>query len=84
MSDIHITILNLADLFFEQQKRYAAIFYQLQARLPQDPRFREEFSRLFRARPIKGLAHKSPTHFREAVIPQAARITLPIQPGSFI
>jgi len=45
--DIHITILNLADLFFEEQKRYAAIFYQLQARLPQDLRFREEFSRFF-------------------------------------
>jgi len=45
--DIHTTILDLADLFFEQQKRYAAIFYQLQARLPQDPRFREEFSRFF-------------------------------------
>ena len=30
--DIHITILNLADLFFEQQKRYAAIIYRLQAR----------------------------------------------------
>ena len=45
--DIHTTILDLADLFFEQQKRYAAIFCQLQVRLPQDPRFREEFSRFF-------------------------------------
>ena len=45
--DIHVMILDLADLFFEQQKRYAAIFCQLQARLTQDPRFREEFSRFF-------------------------------------
>jgi len=45
--DSHTTILNLADLFFDQQKRYAAIFYQQQARLPQDPRFREEFSHFF-------------------------------------
>ena len=45
--DSHTTILNLADLFFDQQKRYAAIFYQLQARLPQDPRFREEFPHFF-------------------------------------
>jgi len=45
--DSHTTILNLADLFFEQQKRYATIFYQLQARLPQDPRFREDFTRFF-------------------------------------
>jgi len=36
------------------------------------------------ARPIKGLADKNPTHFPEAVILQAARISPSIQTGSYI
>jgi AcrR family transcriptional regulator len=45
--DVHTIILNLADLIFDQQKPYVTIFYQLPTRLPQDPRCREEFTRIF-------------------------------------
>lgn len=45
--DAHSVILNLADLIFEQQKPYATIFCQLPVRIPQDTKYREEFSRIF-------------------------------------
>jgi AcrR family transcriptional regulator len=45
--NIHRTIRNLAELVFEQQKPYASIFCQLPMRLPQDPRYREEFIQIF-------------------------------------
>ncbi|PKL58088.1 MAG: hypothetical protein CVV34_04150, partial [Methanomicrobiales archaeon HGW-Methanomicrobiales-5] len=45
--DVHTIILNLADLIFDQQKPYVTIFYQLPTRLPQNPRCREEFTRIF-------------------------------------
>jgi len=45
--DLDTMILNLADLIFDQQKPYVTIFYQLPTRLPQDPRCREEFTRIF-------------------------------------
>ena len=45
--DIHRIILNLARLIFEQQRSNANIFFQLPIRLRQDPKNREEFTRIF-------------------------------------
>lgn len=45
--DIHTIVRDLADLIFELQKPYSTIFYQVPARIPQDPEYREEFSRIF-------------------------------------
>ena len=45
--DIQKIIRNLAELIFEQQKPYVTIFYQLPVRLPQDPKYREEFISIF-------------------------------------
>jgi len=45
--DIHCIVRNLAELIFEQQKPYANIIFQLPTRLRQDPKNREEFTRLF-------------------------------------
>ncbi len=45
--DVPTMIQGLADLIFEQQKPYAAIFFQLPVRLIQDPLYREDFSIIF-------------------------------------
>ena len=45
--DIQRIIQNLADMLFEQQKSNANIFFQLPARLRQNPKNREEFAHIF-------------------------------------
>jgi AcrR family transcriptional regulator len=40
--DISTRIHDLAEVFFEQQKSYATIFYQMPARVPHDSPFREK------------------------------------------
>lgn len=45
--DVHLTIRELAELIFEQQKPYASIFCQLPVKLPQNPDYRQEFIRIF-------------------------------------
>jgi AcrR family transcriptional regulator len=45
--DLHRAVIQLADLIFEQQKPYASIFCELPTRLPQDPKYRKEFIRIF-------------------------------------
>jgi len=46
-ADLHSMVLGLADLIFEQQKPYAAIFCQLPLRIPQDTQYRQEFTEIF-------------------------------------
>jgi len=46
-NDIRRIIRSLADLIFEQQKPYANIIFQMPTRLRQDPKHREEFTRMF-------------------------------------
>ncbi|MFA4850206.1 MAG: TetR/AcrR family transcriptional regulator [Methanoregula sp.] len=74
--DIHRMIRNLADLIFEQQKPYASIFCQLPMRLPQDPKYREEFSHIFDRNRIlicEYLAHmKAKGKLSEDVDPESA------------
>ncbi|WP_181391819.1 TetR/AcrR family transcriptional regulator [Methanospirillum lacunae] len=44
---IHVVLEKLASFIFEDQKPYASIFIQFVSRLPQDSRFRDQFSRMF-------------------------------------
>jgi len=45
--DIHVVLEKLAGFIFEDQRPYASIFIQFVSRLPQDSRFRDQFSRMF-------------------------------------
>ncbi|MEN6442986.1 MAG: TetR/AcrR family transcriptional regulator [Methanoregula sp.] len=45
--DIHVVLEKIAGFIFDDQRPYASIFIQFVSRLPQDSRFRDQFSRMF-------------------------------------
>ncbi|MDD1694896.1 MAG: TetR/AcrR family transcriptional regulator [Methanoregula sp.] len=55
--DIHRIIRNLAELFFEQQKPYANLFFQIPIRMIHDQKSGEEFSRIIDT--CRGIIHDS-------------------------